>query len=98
MACNKIKLLKCLLLISYSDIDRGKMIFSKAKKTRYYRHQNKCNPQGVYLAISKLRSILAIGNLHVHNNISHICYCGQISSHLFRIYFAGNGTRESDIC
>ena len=33
----------------------------------------------VYLAISKLHSILAVANLLAHNNISQICYCGQIS-------------------
>ena len=30
-------------------------------------------PKGVHLPISKLHSVLA------HNNISQICYCGQIS-------------------
>ena len=35
--------------------------------------------EGVYLPISKLYSILAIANLLAHyNNISQICYCGQI--------------------
>ena len=36
-------------------------------------------PKGVYLAISKLHLILAVANLLAHNNISQICYCGQIS-------------------
>ena len=36
-------------------------------------------PKGVHLAISKLNSILAIANLLAHNNLSQICYCGQIS-------------------
>ena len=36
-------------------------------------------PKGVYLPISKLHSILAVVNLLAHNNISQICYCGQIS-------------------
>ena len=36
-------------------------------------------PKGVYLPISKLHSILAVANLLAHNNISQICYCGQIS-------------------
>ena len=36
-------------------------------------------PKGVYLPISKLHSILAVTNLLAHNNISQICYCGQIS-------------------
>ena len=35
--------------------------------------------KGVYLPISKLHSILAVANLLVHNNISQICYCGQLS-------------------
>ena len=38
----------------------------------YLRQQNKCYP-------SKLHSILAVANLLAHNNISQICYCGQIS-------------------
>ena len=36
-------------------------------------------PKGVFLAISKLHSILAVANLLAHNNKSQICYCGQIS-------------------
>ena len=44
-----------------------------------HRQQNKCYPKGVYLPISKLRSILAVANLLAHNNKSQICYCGQIS-------------------
>ena len=36
-------------------------------------------PKGVYLPISKIRLILAVANLLAHNNISQICYCGQIS-------------------
>ena len=35
--------------------------------------------KSVYLPISKLLSILAVANLLAHNNISQICYCGQIS-------------------
>ena len=31
--------------------------------------------KGVYLAISKLHSILAVANLLAHNNKSQICYC-----------------------
>ena len=34
----------------------------------YHRQQNKSYP-----------SILAVANLLAHNNISQICYCGQIS-------------------
>ena len=43
---------------------------------------NKINvtPKGVYLPISKLYSILAVGNLLAHNNKSQICYCSQITS------------------
>ena len=41
--------------------------------------QNKCYPKGVYLPISKLDSILAVANLLAHNNISQICYWGEIS-------------------
>ena len=36
-------------------------------------------PKSVYLPISKLHSILTVANLLAHNNISQICYCGQIS-------------------
>ena len=35
-------------------------------------------PKGVYLPISKLRSILAVANLLAHNNKNQICYCSQI--------------------
>ena len=46
----------------------------------HHRQQNKCYPQGVYLPISKLHSILAVANLFAHNNnMSQICYCGHIS-------------------
>ena len=38
-------------------------------------------PEGLYLPISKLHSILAVANLLAHNNKSQICYCGQISMH-----------------
>ena len=42
-------------------------------------------PEGVYLPISKLHSILAVANLLAHNNKSNLlvkeyCYCGQIWS------------------
>ena len=36
-------------------------------------------PKGVYLPFLKVHSILAVANLLAHNNISQICYCGQIS-------------------
>ena len=64
-------------------------------------------PKDVYLPVSKLHSILTVANLLVHNNISKICYCGQISLqsaavncifltmwHLWggNIYFAGDCT------
>ena len=45
----------------------------------YHRQENKCYPKGVRLPISKLHSMLAVVNLLAHNNISWICYCGQIS-------------------
>ena len=45
----------------------------------YNQQQSKWYPKGVYLPISKLHSILAVANLLAHNNISQICYCGQIS-------------------
>ena len=35
--------------------------------------------KGVYLRISKLRSILALAHLLAHNNINQICYFVQIS-------------------
>ena len=37
------------------------------------------HPNGLYLPILKLCFILAVVNLLAHNNISLICYCGQIS-------------------
>ena len=63
-------------------------------------------PNGVYLPISKLHSILAIANLLAHNNMSPICYCGQIYYRVLQltgdfwlsdtlggtIYFAGDST------
>ena len=58
-------------------------------------------PKGGYLPISKLRSILAVGNLLAHNNKSQTCYCGQISlqsAAVFltplggNIYFARDGS------
>ena len=36
-------------------------------------------PKGAYMPLSKLHSILAVANSLAHNNISQICYCGQIS-------------------
>ena len=63
-------------------------------------------PKGVYLTISKLRSILAVPNLLAHNNIT-ISYNGHVNSlrmklsvaskwaskHLLgTIYFAVDGT------
>ena len=36
-------------------------------------------PKGVYSTILALHKILAAANLLAHNNISQICYCGQIS-------------------
>ena len=53
-------------------------------------------PKGVYLPISKLHSILAVVNLIAHNNISQICYCGQISlqSAAVNCSFSDNLTHE----
>ena len=49
-------------------------------------------PKGICLPISKLHSILAVANLLAHNNISQICYCGQISlqSAAFNCSFSDN--------
>ena len=44
-----------------------------------HRQQNNWYPKGVFVPISKILSILAVANLLAHNNISQICYCGQIS-------------------
>ena len=60
-------------------------------------------PKGVCLPISKLHSISAVANLLAHNNMSQICYGGQISLlsaavfltiwHFWVIiYFAGDDT------
>ena len=66
-------------------------------------------PEGVYLPISKLHSILAVANLLAHKNKNQICYCGQISLQTAAvncsfsdnlaplggtIYFAGDGTSD----
>ena len=45
----------------------------------YHRQQNKSFLKSVHLPILKLHSILAVANLLVHNNISQLYYCGQIS-------------------
>ena len=49
-------------------------------------------PRGVYLPISKLHSILAVANLLAHNNISQICYCGQILYRVLHCCFSNNLT------
>ena len=48
----------------------------------------------VYLPISKLHSIIVAANLLAHNNISQICYCGQIplQSAAVNCSFSGNLT------
>ena len=56
----------------------------------HHRRQNKCYPKGVYLPISKLHSISAVANLLAHNNISQICYCGQISLQSAAVNFGNN--------
>ena len=73
--------ISCLLPSPPSFYGRGDTIkvYNATKLTIYHRQQNNCYPQKCLLAISKLHSILAIANLLVHNNISQICYCGQIS-------------------
>ena len=38
-------------------------------------------PERCLLSHFETNSILAEANLLAHNNISHICYCGQISLH-----------------
>ena len=43
-------------------------------------------PKGVYLPISKLHSILAVVILVAHNNLSQICYCGQIHYRVQQIF------------
>ena len=44
------------------------------------RQQNKCYPQGCLLAhFEATFNFIAVANLLAHNNISQICYCGQIS-------------------
>ena len=44
----------------------------------YHCQQINVTPKGVYLPISKPQSIFSVANLLSHNNISQICYCGQI--------------------
>ena len=66
-----------------------------------------CYPQRCLIAHFEATTILAVTNLLAHNNISQICYCGQISlqsaaanyivfwqSDIFgaNIYFDGDGT------
>ena len=55
--------------------------FKSAMQRRHCTITRKINGthNGVYLPISKLHSILAVANLRAHNNISQICYCGQLS-------------------
>ena len=47
----------------------------------HYLQQNKCYPPPPKVLTCPFRSntILAVANLLAHNNISEICYCGQIS-------------------
>ena len=54
-------------------------------------------PKGVYLPISKLRSILAVANLLAHNNKSQICYCGQISLQSAAVNCSFSDTFEGNI-
>ena len=57
-----------------------------------HRQQNKCYSPRCLLAHFKAHSILAVANLLAHNNISQICYCGQISlqSAAVNCSFSGN--------
>ena len=72
--------------------------FIYASHLKFHRQQNKCYPKDkdVYLPISMLHSILAVANLFAHNNISQICYCGQISlqSAAVNCSFSGNLTPD----
>ena len=70
--------LPCILLLLRTQQTMNQAIqspVSKARNTRwldatlYLRQQNKWYPKGVYLLISKLRSILAVVNLLAHNNL-----------------------------
>ena len=42
-----------------------------------YQHQNKWYPKGIYLPLSKLRSILAVANLH-HSHIVRVMSIGTL--------------------
>ena len=72
--------------------ERENSCMRKWRDNYFHIHRNPCStstmhiaskinvtPKCVYLPISKLHSILAVANLLAHNNISQICYCGQIS-------------------
>ena len=54
-------------------------IFSPSSSPCIIASKINVTPKDAYLLISKLHSILAVANLLAHNNISQICYCGQIS-------------------
>ena len=92
--------------------ERGRLVCGAREPRTWPFHQaNQCTiasrinvtPKGVNLPGSKPHSILAKANLLAHNNISQICYCGQILSQSGavncsfdtfggNIYFAGDGT------
>ena len=56
------------------------MVQHAEKLTMYHRQQNKCYPQRCLLAhFEATLDFSRIANLLAHNNISQICYCGQIS-------------------
>ena len=45
----------------------------------YHRQQNKCYPQSCVLAHFEATLDFSRSEFTSHNNISQICYCGQIS-------------------
>ena len=67
------KLLKYFkLCINYKRFNLNKKLSTIVSKINV-------TPNGVYLPFSKLLSILPVAISLAHNNISQICYCGQIS-------------------
>ena len=64
-----------------ANVMRKELEASEEISVKWWTIESKINvtPKGVYKSISKLHSILAVANFLAHNNISQICYCGQIS-------------------
>ena len=73
--CNKL----CLPSRKWSRKENGSLAGDRS--TSDHRITSKINdtPKGDYLSILKLHPILAEANILALNNISKICYCGQIS-------------------